>query len=260
MDKIITSRTNPLITKISKLSDKKYRDSEKLFTFEGYKLAEEAVINNVDIEYIFCVEDCDFFGNDMLSGRKFRVSDSVYAKISKEKSPQGVFCVAKYIDKIHKTVKIYNNSTDNDKVFIISSIRDPGNLGTIIRSANAFGIDELIISADCADIYNSKTIRASMGALFRQRITAVEDIGQAAINLKNNGYTVYAAALNDNALNVKDIDITPKTCFTVGNEGHGLSDDYIQICNGSVLIPMTSDSESLNAAVAASILMWEVYK
>lgn len=257
---IIISRSNPLITKIAKLSDKKYRDAERLFTFEGYKLIEEALLNNLEIEYIFHTENCKFFDNRLSNCRKFTVSDSVYTKISTEKSPQGVFCVAKYIDNFHKKVKIYNNNSINDKVFIVSSIRDPGNLGTIIRSACAFGIDELILSNDCADIYNPKTIRASMGTLFKQRITIVDEITQAAINLQDNGYTVYAAALNNNAKNINDIAITDKICFTIGNEGHGLPDEYLQICNESVIIPMTEGTESLNAAIAASILMWEVYR
>ena len=255
---VITSRANPLIVQMSKLSDKKYRDDERLFIFEGYKLAEEAIKSGVEIEYIFHTENCDFFDNKVLSCRKFIVSDNVYSKISNEKSPQGVFCAAKYIDNFHKKVKIYNNPTG--KVFIISSVRDPGNLGTIIRSACAFGVDELILSGDCADIYNPKTVRASMGSLFRQRITVADDLVGTAVNLQNNGYTVYAAALDDNAANLRDITFTDKTCFTVGNEGHGLPDEYIRICDGTVIIPMTEGSESLNAAIAASILMWEAYR
>ena len=256
---IITSRSNPLIMRIAKLADKKHRDADRLFTFEGYKLLEEAIKNDIEIEYIFHTENCDFSDNKLLNCRKFIVSDSVYSKISNEKSPQGVFCTAKYIDNFHKKVKIYNNNFEG-RVFIVSSVRDPGNLGTIIRSAAAFGIDELILSGDCADIYNPKTVRASMGSLFRQRITVTDDIIQAAINLKNIGYTVYAAAFADNAVNLRNIKINDKICFSVGNEGHGLPDEFMQVCGGTVIIPMSQGIESLNAAVAASILMWEAYR
>ena len=256
---IITSRSNPLIMRIAKLADKKHRDSEQLFTFEGHKLLEEALKNNVEIEYIFHTENCDFFDNKLLNCRKFVVSDSVYSKISNEKSPQGIFCAAKYIDIFHKKVKIYNDNFKG-RAFIIASVRDPGNLGTIIRSAAAFGIDQLILSSDCADIYNIKTVRASMGSLFRQRITIADDIVQTAEYLQNNGYTVYAAALDNKAVNLRDIEINDKVCFSVGNEGHGLPDEYIKVCGGTVIIPMTAGIESLNAAVAASILMWEAYR
>lgn len=256
---IITSRNNPLITRISKLADKKYRDTERLFTIEGIKLAEEAIICGVEIEYIFFTENCNIFENKLLNCRKFAVSDNVYSKISNEKSPQGVFCVIKYIDNFHKKVKIYNTVSNNGRVFICSAIRDPGNLGTVIRTAAAFGINELILSHDCADIYNLKTIRASMGALFRQRITVADDIKQAVLNLMESGYTVYAAALSANASDIRDVCIDGKTCFAVGNEGHGLDDDFIAVCSGTVTIPMSAGTESLNAASASAILMWEGY-
>ena len=245
--------------RIAKLADKKYRDTERLFTFEGEKLLEEALKHGIEIEYIFHTENCDFSDNKLLNCRKFIVSDSVYAKISNEKSPQGVFCTAKYIDNFHKKVKIYNDNFER-RLFIVSSVRDPGNLGTITRTAAAFGIDELILSGDCADIYNAKTVRASMGSLFGQRITIADDIVQTAVNLKNNGYTVYAAALDDNAVSLRDIKINDKVCFAVGNEGHGLPADFIKASGGTVIIPMANKVESLNAAVAASILMWEAYR
>ena len=257
MDDIITSRANPLICEIAKLSDKKYRDEEKLFIFEGKKLLEEAITSDLEIKYIFYTEDnCDFFDNKLLNICKKIVSDGVYAKITEEKAPQGILCVAKYLDNFHKNVKIYSNNYS--KIFMLSSIRDPGNLGTIIRTACAFGIDKLILSDDCADIYNSKTIRASMGALFRQKIVICEDIIDTIKILKSK-YKIYAAVL-ENAEDIRNIKLTDNTCFILGNEGHGLSDEMVNICDHKITIPMVDGTESLNVSAAAAVLMWEVYK
>ena len=254
---MITSRTNPLICEIAKLSDKKYRDENKLFIFEGKKLLDEAVSANVDIKYIFYTEDnCDFFENKLLNICKNIISESVYAKITEEKSPEGILCVAKYLDNSNKNVKIYNYN-NYSKIFILSSIRDPGNLGTIIRTARAFGIEELILSSDCADIYNSKTIRASMGALFRQKIIICEDLIETIQILKSN-YKIYAAVI-ENAEDIRNIEFN-NTCFVLGNEGHGLSDDIINICDHRITIPMAGGMESLNVSAAAAVLMWEGYK
>ena len=187
--------------------------------------------------------------------------------MSEEKSPEGILCVAKYIDFLHKKVKIYDNvsnecgAPDRDKsFFIVSQVRDPGNLGTIIRNANALGIDELIISADCADIYNPRTVRAAMGALFRQKITVCCDMYSAVEVLRAWGYHVMAAALSPSSVSITDIDVSSRTCFLVGNEGHGLDKELISACSGSVIIPMQNGSESLNAAAASAILMWESAK
>lgn len=144
--------------------------------------------------------------------------------------------------------------------FIVSSVRDPGNLGTIIRNANALGIDELIISADCADIYNPRTVRAAMGALFRQKITVCRDIISAVSVLREMGYCVLAAALSQSSVSITNVDVSCRTCFLIGNEGHGLDGELINACSGSVIIPMQNGCESLNAAAAAAILMWESAK
>ena len=187
-------------------------------------------------------------------------------KISEEKSPEGIICIAKHIDKFHKIIKIDNGDIfgeglveDNDTFFALESIRDPGNLGTIIRSATAFGVDWLLISSDCAELYNPKTIRASMGTLFKQRILLVEDISAVIAELSRRGRKTYAAALADDAVLLGKTDISIKDCIVVGNEGHGLSDETINACNKKLLIPMTENAESLNAAIASSVCLWEQF-
>jgi TrmH family RNA methyltransferase len=142
------------------------------------------------------------------------------------------------------------------RLVFLESIRDPSNLGAIIRSAAAFGVDALVLSEDCADIYNAKTVRASMGTLFTQPILRVRDMREAVLTARQAGRRVFAAALDRDALQLGAFDVQMGDCVVIGNEGHGLSPETVAACDAAVFIPMTARAESLNAAVAASILMW----
>ena len=145
-------------------------------------------------------------------------------------------------------------------VLMLESVRDVGNMGTILRSAKAFGIDALIISSDCADLYNPKTIRAAMGALFTQRVVVVDDIANTVLSLRESGARVFAAALDRNAKKLGSFPLQKGDVILIGNEGHGLSNEAIAACDECVYIPMENGSESLNASIAASVCMWELYK
>lgn len=259
----IQSRNNQLITEINKLKDKKERTEKGLFLFEGKKLFSEAVGSGVELKYVFATEKNVGFCKELIKEKDCRlieVSDSVYEKLSEEKSPDGIICVAKTIDKLHDFATIYINTLEPKKRLILSSLRDPGNLGTIIRTCAAFSIDEIILSSDCADIYNMKTIRASMGAIFKTKITVVCDLKSSILNLRKNGFLVYATNLDKTSQNICEMDICDRCVFVIGNEGHGLSEEIIGACTGSVIIPMSGKTESLNASVAASIIVWEMYR
>ncbi len=259
---LITSRSNPAVVAAAALHDKKYRDEQHLFLFEGIKLFREAVLSGIDIVSVFTSEKNLPFCREMLPGKDIiQVSDSVIEKLSTEKSPQGVICVAKYIDKIHNLNKIYTMKdfiSRDRRIMILSSLRDPGNLGTVIRTASAFGTDELILSADCADIYNPKTVRAAMGTLFRQRITYAANLRDAVIMMTKAGYNVCAAVLDRESERLDKMKITSKTAFVIGNEGHGISPDIIEAAGSKVYIPMEDGVESLNAAAAAAVFMWQM--
>lgn len=140
------------------------------------------------------------------------------------------------------------------------SVRDPGNLGTIIRSAAAMSVDLLLLSDDCADLYNPRTIRGAMGALFSLPTLSLKDTVGSVDALKANGYTVCAAALRESALDLRKLPTDSRTCFVVGNEGHGLPDDLVEHCSETVIIPMKEGSESLNVASASALLLWEMGK
>lgn len=253
MKEYITSRSNRHIVDAVKLKNKKYRDQTGLYCFEGNKLFIEALNSGVELCSVFFTEKS--YNNlanllDTLDCPLYTVTDNVYEKLTFDTAPDGVFCVAK---------RGCDRNSPCGKRFILSSVRDPGNLGTCIRSARAFCIDELILH-DCADVYNSKVIRSSMGSFFRQHITHTDDIFATINRLYSDGYTVYATALNDRSIPLDQIKTDSKTVFIVGNEGHGISEEVIDACRGSVIIPMPGDTESLNASVAASILIWELSK
>ena len=275
---IITSRQNPQILHAVRLQDRKHRQREKLFCFDGIKLCMEALMSDVEIVRIFLrastaesviariekeLPPAAFSSHTAL----VMLEDAVFEKISIEKSPEGVICVAKYIDKCHKIVTI-NNIEDwggypvieSERVMLLESVRDPGNLGTIIRGASAFGVDRLIISEDCADLYNAKTVRASMGTIFRQHIDRVENMPCAIRALRNAGRKIYAAALDNTALRLGETVLGAKDGIVIGNEGHGLSAECIAACSGCLFIPMAEGTESLNAAMAATVCMWEMYR
>lgn len=249
----ITSRKNPLISRLSKLSSKKERDEQQLFRLDGIKLFSEAVKSNIKIEYIFATAKMLELIDTGIDAKVFEVTDEVISKLTEEKAPQGIVAFARPF----QTLPFPETLPSSFNALLLSSIQDPGNLGTIIRTAYAFGVDRLFITPDCADIYSPKVVRAAMGTLFRQKITVANDLDTAE-KLKELGGSVYAAALRENAMVVGNFKLPQRVCFAVGNEGHGLSDALINLCAGAVIIPMTPDCESLNAAGAAGILSWEM--
>ena len=269
---VITSRQNASVVAACKLSDKKYRDTEKKFRVDGIKLFEEVIQSNGTVESVFLRESAvnrllDRIGEALkrVSTEKIKVvSDGVFEKMTEEKSPEGIICVVKHIDKLHKIVKMNNEGAllqelNGEKIFAVESVRDPGNMGTIIRTAAAFGVDTILISADCADLYNPRTVRAAMGALFRQKIVRVDDFSSAVKSLSSTGRKTYAATLGQKAVLLGKEELGEFDCIVVGNEGHGLSDETVKACDFNILIPMAPDAESLNAAIAASVCMWEQF-
>ncbi len=272
---IIRSRQNKNIVELCKLTGRKAREATKTFRFDGIKLLEEAIKNDVEICAVFLSFSAqnrvlDFlhtrFGNGYESKieKCFVVSDDIFDKISEEKSPEGVITIAKYIDKLQKNATIYNSvhfsELKNERIVLLESVRDPSNVGAIIRSAAAIGIDRLILSADCADIYHPRAVRGSMGTVFNQPIDRVGDLAATIAEMRKSGRRVFAAALDERAQSLGTFEIRAGDTVVIGNEGHGLSDEVIAACSGSVIIPMSERAESFNAAVAASILMWEFAK
>lgn len=279
---VITSRQNRRVVELMKLDDRRAREKNRLFRFDGIKLLCEALRRGVELDSVFLrvgtaekVEERmkELYGCtlEQVDCPVFGVEDSLFEKISQENAPEGVITVAKYIDKCHKNIIIYNKDEIQPRsdvpVILLESVRDPLNVGAIIRSAAALGIGHLILSADCADIYHPRTVRAAMGPLFSMPITRVEDLAGTVSALRADGRRIYAAALDDTAIRLGSPEMEADqgsnagaNGAVIGNEGHGLSEAVINACDRSVYIPMNADTESLNAGVAAALLMWELCK
>ena len=271
---VITSRQNPTVKRICALLDKKARKKERLFRFDGIKLLGEAVKKGIEIELLAVSEavsegvwsqissfiECGAIAKEKI----IYVSEQIFDKMSEESAPEGVITVARFIDKRHRAISSVQDYTEGreKRILLAESLRNPGNLGTVIRSSAALGIDKLIITDDCADLYNPKTVRAAMGGLFSLDIDVVaqSELPTLIVNLKNNGRRIYATALTENARLIGDIELARGDAFVIGNEGHGLSEATVLAASGVAIIPMTDGSESLNAAAAAAICIWETVR
>lgn len=264
----ITSKTNLTIVKIAKLLDKKYRKEESLFICSGVKLLEEAFKFNARIKYVIVNNDVTFEEKVIEIIKKIQgskasilcVSESVFLKLTDEKAPQGIVFVCEYFSEKHNFSTIVKNCNSNEKVLVLESLRDPGNLGTIIRNAAAFGVDRLVLSSDCADIYSPKVVRAAMGAVFKLKIDVVSDLKSTLVGMKDVGYNLLGAALEKDSLLLGEYSLKSNDAVIIGNEGHGISSAVLELCDNTLLIPMCDNTESLNAAMAATIIMWELYK
>jgi len=267
----ITSRQNSLITLTAKLSQRKHREAEGLFRFDGKKLFLEALTADLPLYAVLLRESAVASILAAAEGfslpRDTRVAvlpDALFDKLSEEKSPEGVICIAKRLDKIHKIATIdkwcaENGGLSGARVLFLESVRDPGNLGTIIRSARAFGVHLLVLSEDCADIYNPRVLRAAMGTLFHQNVLICPDF-LAALRTYGKHARVFAATLDERAVRLGEVALLSGDAVLVGNEGHGLSAAAVAAATDTVFIPMEAGVESLNAGIAASVLLWELYR
>lgn len=257
--KEITSKDNKLIKYISKLqTSAKFRREEQKFIAEGLRVCVEAALSNADIESVLVTEEALSKHKDTLrpllesSAEIYLTSEKAISAACDTKSPQGVVCVVKTLD---------NNidfDTINNKYILLESIQDPSNLGTILRTADALGVCGVIMTRDCCDIYSPKVCRGAMGALFRVPHMFVED-AVSFIGEFNKTGTSYAAVVRE-ATPVRACSFEGSTLVAIGNEGNGLTDATASACSHRITIPMTGIAESLNAAIAAGILMWEMVK
>ena len=250
---IITSKNNAAVIAASKLSDKKYRERTGTFAFEGIKLFSEALSAGVRFSRVFVTEGAYEKYREKLSalpdGILTLVSDAVYEKLSFESAPQGVFSVAEYFSPEIKE--------ESSFILLLDGVADPGNFGAILRSAEAFGVDTIYMGKNGADLYNPKTVRACMGSLFRTDVRRTESITDEIARLQKAGFRIFATALKKDSMDIRDVDFKGKIGFVIGNEGHGVSEEALSACDGTVIIPMREGPESLNAAVASGVVMWE---
>ncbi len=240
---IISSLQNERIKNLSKLLDKKYRDLEGKFLVEGEHLVEEAFKSGLLLEVIKCE---DVLGDYDVPTTL--VTYEVIKKLSNTVNPQRIIGVVKKIEEKEL----------GKKVLILDDIQDPGNLGTIIRSSLAFNVDSIVLSNNSVDKYNDKVIRSSEGMIFHINIVR-KDIESLISELHDTGYKVYGTKV-DGGTSVDKIDISNKYALVVGNEGNGVKESVLNLCDDYVYIKMNSSVESLNVGVATSIILYELNK
>lgn len=236
-----TSIDNEHIKEIKKLNKKKYRDLSNKFIVEGEHLVLEGIKNN-NIDEVLLLEGTSIQYN----GKVNYVNEKVLKYITELDNP------SKIIGICHKK----NDTIVGDKILILDDIQDPGNLGTIIRSAVAFNIDTIIMSKESVDLYNSKVLRSTQGMIFNINIV-ISDLKEEINNLKKNNYKILTTQVDGGKL-IKSIEKNEKFAIIMGNEGKGVSNALKELSDEYVYIPMNEKCESLNVAVATSIILYEL--
>ena len=238
-----------------------FRKSEGLFFIEGARLCADAALSSVKIKELYVTESARVKYSEYVrlaenvAERSFLVSEEVAEKLSDTKNPQGVFCICKMLDKNTNIGKIKYNG----KYIALENVSNPSNFGAVVRTAEAVGLDGVIVSGGC-DIYNPKSQRAAMGSLFRLNIVEVDDLPDFLKSLAENGMSVYAGVPDSNAEKITEVDMKNGVVTVIGNEGNGISGAPKKASTKLVTIPMQGRSESLNAAAAASIMIWEMMR
>ena len=246
----ITSTQNPMIKEVKKLfSQRKHRDKTGKFVLEGLRLVQDAMAGGAQIETVFV-------SRDMAQKQKadYILGDAVMKEICDTKTPQGIVAIAQ------KPVCTLQNILARDgPIVFCDAVADPGNLGTIIRTADAAGASGVIIGQNCADVYSPKTIRCTMSSIFNLPVYIADDNTQTFDVIKQRGTVVYAATL-DGAEDCFAQDFRGSCMFVLGNEANGVSDISLTYADKRVKIPMMGKAESLNVAAAGAVLLYEAVR
>lgn len=258
----ITSSNNQIIKDVKKLTRRRNRWKEGNFIVEGIKIIEEAIKEKVKINYIICSESIikeEGYINLLKQIPEkvtiIEVPDKIFREIADTENPQGILGVLNFLKNDVSDLIDSNKKS----LFLVDALQDPGNLGTIIRTADAFNIDGIVIGQGSVDPYNEKVVRSTMGSIFRVPIYVLDDTISTLEELQNNGYKLLATDLKGEYVS-SNIFNEDKQIIIIGNESNGVSDEILNLSDRRIKIPMPGNAESLNAGVAASILMYEVMK
>ena len=252
---MITSTSNPQVKRLLQLQKKgKVRNEEKVFIVEGLRMFQE--VPSERVEKVYISETLYNRKKQELNLSKFSyeiLADSVFSHVSDTKTPQGILCVVR--QKKYNVDELLKAKTPH--FMVLDNLQDPGNLGTIVRTAEGAGVDAVFLSKESVDIYNPKTIRSTMGSIYRMPVVYVEDLVELLCAFRERGIKSYAAHLDGKNSYDKE-NYQSGTAILIGNEGNGLRDCVTESADILVQIPMLGQVESLNAAIAASVLMFEV--
>ncbi|TDX49086.1 TrmH family RNA methyltransferase [Orenia marismortui] len=259
----ISSFTNDRIKYLRSLYRKKYRRQENRFVLEGVRIIEEAIKEKANIHQVFYSNYLlrNQRGEDLVKDLKtlnievVKVSDNIIQKVADTESPQGILAI---IDKVEYSLSEILDD-DNNLILIVDQVQDPGNLGTIIRTADAAGIDGVITTKGTVSLYNQKTIRATMGSLFRVPIYRENDLLKLKNKLIAKNINLVVGDINANKYHF-EVDYLASTAFLVGNEGNGPRKELIDLADEMIKIPLIGDAESLNVAMASGIIIYEAVR
>ena len=254
---VITSKDNELIKDIRKLAQKKYRDEQNEFIIEGIKMIEEAVKENAKIKMVVVCEELNQgpIPKEILykiaKEKIVYVSDKVFKSLTDVNSPQGILAI---VEKSSKNEIDFSK----DLYLILDNIQDPGNMGTILRTADSITLTQIIVPKGNADCYNPKVVRSTMGAIFRVNVIEVENLIKTIKEMKKHKIQVLATDLATD-LSIYDVSYK-KSAIVIGNEGNGVSKEVLAVADKKIKIPMPGKTESLNAAVATGIILYNAIR
>ena len=253
---VITSKDNELIKHIKKLKDKKERDLSNEYIIEGIKLIQEAIQENAKIKQIIICDDCEKTESipkdlmyEIAKQECIYVTNKIFETITEVMNPQGILAI---IEKRSKEIQIDDKQ---DIILALDDIQDPGNLGTILRTADSIGLTQILVSKGTADCYNPKVVRSTMGAIFRVKIIECEDLVKTLKEIKKHKFEIVVSSLQtDNS--IYDINYHKKV-IVIGNEANGVKKEIQDLADKKIKIPMLGKTESLNASVATGIILYE---
>lgn len=252
---IITSKDNENIKSIKKLKERKYRDLNNEYIIEGIKILKEAIQEKAVIKKIVICEEC--LANNTIDEKLLYeiakydclyVSKKIFEGLTDVSKPQGILAV---VEKNNKKDINYNE----DIIVALDGLQDPGNLGTILRTLDSANLSQVIVSKDTVDAYNPKVVRSTMGAIFRVNIVEAENLKETLKEMKRHKYKVMCTDLTASK-NIYEIDYNKKI-LVIGNEANGISKELLDMADEKIIIPMLGKTESLNASVATSIIVYE---
>lgn len=258
---VIASKENHLVKQWKQLSnDGKARKKQSLFACEGARLCADAALSGVCILAVLYTARAAETYQDRLQAvldvakNAYEITPQVASFMADTQSPQGVFCIC----EMQKRILSPDELRINGRYLALEDLQDPSNLGAVIRTAEALGIDGVLLSTGCCDEYSPKVLRGSMGGVFRQQILHTADMCETATALRDAGMRTFACVPADTATPISGLSLGEGCVCFIGNEGNGLRQSTIDACELSVTIPMAGRAESLNAAMAAGIVIWEM--
>ncbi len=261
---LITSRDNPTVRLFRRLlADGKARREEGAFVIEGARLCQDAALSGVEIRAVlYTARAAETYAPQLEPVRAacpqaHEIPEPLAKSLADTASPQGIFCLCGMLDNREAFAKIGNNPPRRGYL-ALENMQDPANLGAVIRTAEAFGLDGLLLSEGCCDLYNPKVLRASMGGVFRLPAAFVGGMPEAVRTLQAWGLECWACVVDRDAVPLPRAELGPRSVCVIGNEGAGLLPQTAAACAHRLTIPMAGRAESLNASMAAGIVMWEM--